>query len=53
MMALDVLASAVPAEMVSSIANKEMAKDVWDTIKIMRVGDKRVEVDSAASTLVV
>jgi hypothetical protein len=42
MMVIDVLASAVPAEMVSSIANKETAKDAWDTIKIMRVGDERV-----------
>ncbi|WVZ50369.1 LOW QUALITY PROTEIN: hypothetical protein U9M48_001627 [Paspalum notatum var. saurae] len=40
MMALDVLASAVRAEMVATIANKETAKAAWDAIKTMRVGDK-------------
>ncbi|WVZ58549.1 hypothetical protein U9M48_008815 [Paspalum notatum var. saurae] len=42
MMALDVLASAVPADMVSTVANKETAKAAWDAIKVMRVGDDRV-----------
>ena len=42
MMALDVLASAVPSEMVAAIANKETAKDAWDAIKTMRVGDDRM-----------
>jgi hypothetical protein len=47
MMALDVLASAVPAEMVATIANKETPKAAWDAIKTMRVGDERVRKSTA------
>jgi len=47
MMALDVLASAVPSEMVAAIANKETAKDAWDAIKTMRVGDDRMRKSTA------
>jgi hypothetical protein len=43
MMALDALCGAVPLEMVPTIAKKEMAKDAWDTIATMRVGDDRVK----------
>jgi hypothetical protein len=42
MMALDVLSSAVPPEMVAAVASKTSAKAAWDTIKTMRVGDERV-----------
>jgi hypothetical protein len=35
MMVLDVLSSAVPPEMVSAVASKDMAKSVWETIKTM------------------
>jgi hypothetical protein len=43
MMALDALCGAVPPEVVSMIATKEMAKEAWDAITIMRVGDDRVK----------
>ncbi|WVZ61107.1 hypothetical protein U9M48_011029 [Paspalum notatum var. saurae] len=46
-MALDVLASAVPAEMVATVANKETAKAAWDAIKTMRVGDERARKSTA------
>jgi hypothetical protein len=42
MMALDVLSSAVPLEMVSAVASKDTTKSAWETIKTMRVGDDRV-----------
>jgi hypothetical protein len=42
MMALDVLSSAVPPEMVSAVASKDMAKSAWETIKTLRVGDDRM-----------
>jgi hypothetical protein len=35
MMALDVLSSTVPPEMVSAVVSKDMAKAAWDTIKTM------------------
>jgi hypothetical protein len=43
MMALDTLCSVVPPEMVPMIAKKEMAKEAWDTITTMRVGDDHVK----------
>jgi hypothetical protein len=43
MMALDALCGAVPPEMMLTIAKKEMAKEAWDTIVTMRVGDDRVK----------
>jgi hypothetical protein len=43
MMALDALCGAVPPEMVSTITKKETAKEVWDAIATMRVGDDRVK----------
>jgi hypothetical protein len=42
MMALDVMSSAVPPEMVSAVASKDTANSAWETIKTMRVGDDRV-----------
>ncbi|CAN6275230.1 unnamed protein product [Urochloa humidicola] len=50
MMALDALCSAVPTEMVSTIADKATAKEAWDAIATMRVGDDRVK-KSTAQTL--
>jgi hypothetical protein len=47
MMALDALCSAVPSEMVSSIADKEMAKEAWKTISYLRVGDDRMKKSAA------
>jgi hypothetical protein len=47
MMALDILSNAVPAEMVSSVASKETAKEAWEAIKTMRVGDDRVRASTA------
>jgi hypothetical protein len=43
MMALDALYSAVPLEMVLTIAKKDMAKEAWDMIATMRVGDDHVK----------
>jgi hypothetical protein len=43
MMALDALCSAVPPEMVPTIAKKETTKEGWDAIVTMRVGDDRVK----------
>jgi hypothetical protein len=39
MMALDVLVSAVPLEMMATVADKSMAKEAWDAIATMRVSD--------------
>ncbi|KAK2630796.1 hypothetical protein QOZ80_UnG0725510 [Eleusine coracana subsp. coracana] len=47
MMALDALCSAVLAEMVPGIADKETAKEAWQAIKTLRVGDDRVRKSSA------
>jgi hypothetical protein len=43
MMALDALCGAVPPEMVPMITKKETAKEAWDAIATMRVGDDRVK----------
>jgi hypothetical protein len=43
MMALDALCNAVPPEMVPIIAKKETAKEAWDAITTMRVGDDCVK----------
>jgi ABC-type uncharacterized transport system permease subunit len=43
MMALDALCGVVPSEMVPTIAKKETAKEAWNTIVTMRVGDDRVK----------
>jgi hypothetical protein len=51
MMALDVLSSAVPPEMVAAVASKTSAKAAWDTIKTMRVGDERVRESTAQQLL--
>ncbi|WVZ50904.1 hypothetical protein U9M48_002110 [Paspalum notatum var. saurae] len=41
-MALDAICSAVPPEMISSLATKPSAKDAWESLKTMRVGDDRI-----------
>ncbi|CAA6661431.1 unnamed protein product [Spirodela intermedia] len=43
MQALDALCSAVPPEMWPVIANKETAKEAWEAIATMRIGDDRVK----------
>jgi hypothetical protein len=47
MMALDALCSAVPPELTSVIANKEMVKEAWDAIATMRVDDGHVKKNAA------
>lgn len=47
MMALDALCSVVPQEMVPTIAKMETAKEAWDTIATMRVGDDHVKKSTA------
>jgi hypothetical protein len=42
MMALDALCSAVPVDMVSSITKMETAKEAWEAIATMGIGDGRV-----------
>ncbi|CAA7389732.1 unnamed protein product [Spirodela intermedia] len=60
MQALDALCSAVPPEMWPVIANKETAKEAWEAIATMRIGDDRegesvddyaLRLNSMASTL--
>jgi hypothetical protein len=43
MKALDALCGVVPLEMVPMIAKKDVTKEAWDMITIMRVSDNRVE----------
>ena len=39
--ALEAICSAVPTEMVSMLAVKDSAKDAWEAIKTLRIGDAR------------
>jgi hypothetical protein len=41
-MALVAICSAVPSEMISTLATKPLAREVWESIKTMRVGGERV-----------
>jgi uncharacterized membrane protein YgcG len=41
-MALDAICSAVPPNMITTLAIKPMTKEAWDCIKMMRIGDDRV-----------
>jgi hypothetical protein len=41
-MALDVICSATPPEMVSTLVVKPTAKEAWETLKTMRISDERV-----------
>ena len=47
MQALDTLCSAVPPEMWPVIADKEIAKEAWEAIATMRIGDDHVKKTSA------
>ncbi|CAA7392031.1 unnamed protein product [Spirodela intermedia] len=47
MQALDALCSAVPAEMWPVIADKETAKEAWEAIATLRIGNDRVKKTSA------
>ncbi|XP_078438588.1 uncharacterized protein LOC144709056 [Wolffia australiana] len=47
MQVVDVLCSAVPSEMWPVIAEKETAKEAWEAIATMRIGDDRVRKMSA------
>ena len=47
MQALDALCSTVPPEMWPVIADKETAKEAWEAIATMRIGDDRVKKTSA------
>jgi hypothetical protein len=40
--ALDAICNAVPPELATAITDKDTAKEAWDTIKTLRVGDDRV-----------
>src|SRR5438128_1105783 len=40
--ALEALIQAIPPEMVSMVAIKAMAKEAWDAIKTLRIGNDRV-----------
>jgi hypothetical protein len=51
MMALDVLASAVPPEMVATVASKDSTKEAWEEIRMLRVGDERVRAATAQQLL--
>ncbi|WVZ97328.1 hypothetical protein U9M48_042876 [Paspalum notatum var. saurae] len=46
-MALDAICSAVPPEMISTLAVKESVEDAWESIRVMRIGDDRVRKTSA------
>ena len=45
--ALDAICSAIPAEMVPALATKETAKEAWEAIKTLRIGDDRVRTATA------
>ena len=49
--ALEAICSAVPTEMVSTLAVKDSAKDAWEAIKTLRIGGaRRLRRTSAPST---
>ena len=48
--ALEYVLLAVPPEMISTLASKKTAKEAWEAIKTMRVGDTRVR-EAKATTL--
>jgi hypothetical protein len=49
--ALDVICSAVPPELATAITDKDTAKEAWDTINTLRVGDDRVRKNTAQQLL--
>lgn len=46
-MALDAICSAVPPEMIGTLATKESAREAWECIRTMRVGNDRIRKASA------
>jgi hypothetical protein len=46
-MALDAICNVVPAEMITALAMKDSASEVWESIRMMRVGDERIQKASA------
>ncbi|WVZ57632.1 hypothetical protein U9M48_007993 [Paspalum notatum var. saurae] len=46
-MALDIICSAAPPEMISTLAVKSTAKEAWETLKTMRIGDERIRKTAA------
>jgi hypothetical protein len=51
MMALDALSSAVSPEMVAIMDSKDLAKEAWDAIKMIRIGDDRVRASTTQQLL--
>ncbi|XP_072151720.1 uncharacterized protein [Setaria viridis] len=47
MTALDAICSAIPTEMVATIAKKDTVKQAWDAITTMCIGDDRVKKSTA------
>jgi hypothetical protein len=41
-MALDVICSIVPAEMITTLTTKDSAMEAWESIKTMRIGDDHI-----------
>jgi hypothetical protein len=50
-MALDVITSAVPQEMVAALAAKETALEAWNAVKARRVGSDQVQKTEAQRLL--
>jgi hypothetical protein len=46
-MALDAICNVVPAEMIVALAMKNSASEVWESIRMMCVGDERIQKASA------
>jgi hypothetical protein len=51
LIALDALLSVVPSEMAATMASKKSAKEAWDAIKTLRIGDDRVRASMAQQLL--
>ena len=47
--ALDAICSGVPPEMVPTLATKPLAKEAWEAIRSMRIGDERMRKSTAQS----
>jgi hypothetical protein len=46
-MALDVICSSMPPEMVTTLATRDTALEAWESIKTMRIGDEHISQASA------
>jgi hypothetical protein len=46
-LATEAILRVVPPEMIPTLAIKKMAKEAWDAIKVIRVGDERVHESEA------